>query len=78
MVISDSDITISWGFFMAKKSRSIRDVLKSAVPKTVSCANCRTPDWKSADGKWCHKRRIDLDPAKPIIGCKYWRAPKPL
>jgi len=68
MVISDLDISISWGFFMAKKSKG----------KRISCKNCRTPDWKSADGKWCYKRRIELDPADPVPDCPYWRQQLPL
>ena len=63
---------------MAKKSRGQRNGLKLTVPKTGSCTNCRTPDVKAADGKWCNKRRIELDPSEPVLDCPYWRKPLPL
>ena len=40
-----------------------------------SCLNCRTPDWRSADGTFCVKLRMELDPDKPIFDCEYWRRP---
>jgi len=63
---------------MAKKSRGKRDILKQPMQKTGTCTTCRTPDVKAADGKWCNKRRIELDPSDPVLDCPYWRRPLPL
>jgi len=47
----------------------------AARAKRKNCTTCRTPDWKSADGRRCYKLRIELDPKKPKSNCQYWRKP---
>jgi len=79
-VVTDFNTTIFWGFFMAKRPKSRRE--KSAIipekAETGTCTTCRQPDVRSADGTYCHKRRIELDPAAPVTDCRYWRAKLPL
>jgi len=75
--LADLDIAAERAREAADRKREAARRKRKAAKTADSCATCRTGDWKAADGRYCKKRRIELDPKKPIFDCKYWRAPLP-